>query len=112
MVLTAAPADTVKIMSYLMLRMYSLGISNSGMGVNRPGSPRLLDFGTIVGLVDVIISFGGDLSSLLRVGATRRDVEGLEGVVFTSLTGTTGGASSLEAVSVARVGYVLRSNWI
>ena len=73
--MVAAPADTVKVMSHLMRLLYSLGFSNSGMSVIRPRSPRLLDFGKMVGLVDLDISGSGDLSSVLRVGAMLRDVE-------------------------------------
>ena len=68
-VMTAAPADTVIVMSHLILLLYSLEFSNSGMIVKRLRSPRLLAFGTIVGVVDVDISDAGDLSPLLGVEA-------------------------------------------
>ncbi len=69
MVMTAAPADTVIVMSHLILLLYSLEFSSSGMSVNRLRSPRLLAFGTIVGVVDVGNSEAGDLSPLLGVEA-------------------------------------------
>ena len=63
--MAAAPADTIKVMSHLMLLLYSLGFSNSGMSVIRLRNPRLLDFGKIVGLVDLDDSGSGDFSSVL-----------------------------------------------
>ena len=109
MVMTAAPADTVKVMSHLMLPLYSLEFSNSGINVIRPKSPRLLDFGTIVRLVDVDIPGSGDLSSILGVGAMLRDVAGVEGSVFISLAGAFKGTSFLDALSMALVRCILRS---
>lgn len=47
------------------------------MSVNRPRSPRLLAFGTIVEVVGVAISDAGDLSPPLGVEALLRDVEGV-----------------------------------
>lgn len=65
MVMTAAPADTVKVMNHLMVLLYSFEFSNSGTSVNRPRSPRLLAFGTIVMVVNVDVSRTGDVSLLL-----------------------------------------------
>lgn len=108
--MTAAPADTVKVMSHLMLLLYSFGFSNSGTSVIRPRSPRPVDSGTIVGLVDHLdISGSGDLSSILGVGAMLLDVERVEAVVFISLAGAFEGTSFSDTLSMARVGYILRS---
>lgn len=105
--MTAAPADTVKVMSHLMLLLYSLEFSNSGISVSRPRSPRLLAFGTIVGVVEVDVSDAGDLSPVLGVEALLRDVEGVSTAVFISLLGASGTTSFLYLVSMARVGYLL-----
>ena len=75
--MTAAPADTVMVMSHLMLLLYSFGFSNSGMRVKRLSTPRLLAFGTIVGVVDVDTSEEGDFSPLLGVEAMLRTIDGL-----------------------------------
>ena len=65
--MTAAPDDTVMVMSHLMPLLYSLGFSSSGMSVNRPRSPRRSAFGTMVGAIDVDTSDAGDLSPLRGV---------------------------------------------
>lgn len=74
----AAPADTVMVMNHLMLLLYFIEFSNSGMSVKRPRSPRLSAFGTIVRVVDVDIPYAGDGSPLLEVEVLLRDVEGVE----------------------------------
>lgn len=106
-VMTAAPADTVMVMSHLMLLLYSLEFSNSGTSVNRLRSPGLLAFGTIVGVVDVDSSDAGNLNPLPGVEALLRDVDGVERVVFISVLGALGRASSLDVVSMARIGFLL-----
>ena len=78
--MTAAPDDTVMVMSHLMPLLYPLGFSSSGMSDNRPRSPRLLAFGTIVGVIDT--SDAGDLSPLLGVEALlRAAVDGVHCVI-------------------------------
>ena len=108
-VITAAPADTMMVISHLMLMLYSLGFSNSGMSVKPPKSPRLLAMGMIEGLVDVVVSDAEDLSPLLGLGTLLRDVEGVEWILFISLDGTLGRTSSLGFVSMAHCGCLLRS---
>ena len=76
--MTAAPADTVIVMSHLMLLLYSFEFSNSGISVNRPRSPRLWAIGTTIGSVDVDTSDAGDFSPLLGVEALLRDFDGVE----------------------------------
>ena len=68
--MTAAPADTVKVMSHLKLLLYSLEFSNLGI--------RLLAFGMIVGFVNVNVPDASDLSPLPEVKGLLRDVEGVE----------------------------------
>ena len=68
--MTAAPTDTVKVTSHLMLLLYSLGFSNLGI--------RLLAFGMIVGFVNVNVPDASDLSPLPEVKGLLRDVEGVE----------------------------------
>lgn len=102
MVMTAAPADTVIVMSHLILLLYSLEFSSSGMSVKRLRSPRLLAFGTIVGVVDVDNSDAVGLSPLLGVEAWLRDVDGVGRATFISvLSGL--GRISLNIVFMPRL---------
>ena len=80
--MTAAPDDTVMVMSHLMPLLYSLGFSSSGMSDNRPRSPRLLAFRTTVGVGAIDTSDAGDLSPLLGVEALlRAAVDGVHCVI-------------------------------
>lgn len=108
-VITAAPADTMMVITHLMLLLYSLEFSNSEMSVKPAKSPRLLAIGIIEGLVDVAGSDAEVLSPLVAAEALLRDVEGVEGALFISLEGAPGGSSSLDFVYMAHVGCLLRS---
>ena len=110
-VMTAAPADTVKVMSHLMLLLYSFGFSNSWMSVKRPSSPRLFPTGTTVGVADVEVSDAGDLSPVFGAEALLREVEEVAGqAVAISSVGASGRASSLDTVSMSSC-RIVKGNW-
>ena len=61
-----------------------------------------------MGFIDVEVSDAGDLSPRLGVEALLCDVKGVECILFISLMDALGRTSSLNVVSMARVGYLWR----